>query len=239
MKKLMATALVLCLTALAMPVLAETEPVVTGEWFLVEMTADGVTLNPAEMNMSMEMVLNGDGTAAITTSFGSDGDAQVGTWTMEGDTVSVTIQDDTEEFVYADERLTADQEGMTMVLGREEPAAAALPEDVAAESEEDFLGTWTMDSIIMNGVLIPAENFGIVGRFDIEPGKVTETSGEGDEAKVTEYTSEFVEGALQLTAEDSETALPLIHLNSVGGLTISVQAEEEGLSMTMYFVKAE
>ena len=237
MKKILAAALALalCLAALAAPALAEAADV-TGDWYLTEMTAQGMTINPGDMGMYMAMNLAEDGTATVANNFSGADDTQTGTWTMEGDTISVTIQDDVEEFVLADGKLTAGQEGMSMLLSREMPAT--VPQAVAAESEEPFLGAWKLDSVLLNGMLIPAENYGVATHFVIEPGKVTETSGEGEEAKVTEYTSEFGNGVLQLKAEDEDVKLPVLFLNTNGGIMFILDVEE-GVSMTMYFVGEE
>lgn len=76
MKKMFAVLLALCLALAVMPALAEESP--AGEWYAV---AAGITFG--------NLTLKEDGTAA----FLFDGEVSEGTWTAEGNSVTVTIDD--------------------------------------------------------------------------------------------------------------------------------------------------
>ena len=137
MKKLISLILIVCMACMMIPAMAEGE---SGTWYLVEMVTNGVTINPAEMGMNWSLTLNEDGTADNRMEMMGEVQEKSGTWTQEGDTVTVTIDDSPVAFQLADGKLTADMDGQTAVFSQEAPEASAKPAVVAAESEEAFFG---------------------------------------------------------------------------------------------------
>ena len=64
-------------------------------WYLVSLTQEGVTMNPADYGLEISMTLNADGSSAMV-AYGED---SVGSWSVEGDVISITDEDDnTQEF---------------------------------------------------------------------------------------------------------------------------------------------
>lgn len=90
MKKCVAVLLALCLALAALPVLAEEDA--AGEWYGV---AAGITF--------ATMTLNADGSV----SFVFDGENSTGTWTRDGNTVSVTIEGDAVDFTLTGSALSS------------------------------------------------------------------------------------------------------------------------------------
>lgn len=107
--------------------------------------------------------------------------------------------------------------------------AAALPEVIAAESEEAFLGEWTLTTIGAGGSLLPAAAMGAEGKLTVEAGKLTLVSGE-----------DTIEGETALT-EDGKLAIGdgsmALELNDNGWVSITQQFDEETV-MVMYFEPA-
>jgi hypothetical protein len=202
MKKLIILILSLLLACVMTCALAE-EAALTGTWYLVEAHAGETVMNPAAMSMNLTITLNEDGTVQTTTGQGDTTMEKTGVWVLTDDGISVTVEDETEEFAYADGYLTADLGGVMGYFSQEEPVAeeVTLPAAIAAESEEQFLGTWNADSVLLGDTLLPAAAMGETGYYVIEPGKATEYSMEEgqEEPNVSEYTTELQEGALVLS----------------------------------------
>ena len=75
-----------------------------------------------------------------------------GTWTQEGETVTITIDDQPQAFTLTDGNLIPADESMPAVFSKEAPAVAEKPAPVAAESEDAFVGEWDMTAIDMMGM---------------------------------------------------------------------------------------
>ena len=88
MKKLVSLLLIACMACMLIPAVAEG---VTGTWYMVELETNGTKVNPAAMGVNWTMVLNGDGTAENKLDSMGDVQEASGTWTADGDTVTVTI----------------------------------------------------------------------------------------------------------------------------------------------------
>ena len=114
MKKILALILVLCMALAALPALADED--FTGSWYLLQY---GLTASSFE--------LNADGTCSATTDTG-EGDPQSidGTWSADGDNVTITFaQADTEAqsmtFTYDGTDLVLGLEGLARAFGTEIP----------------------------------------------------------------------------------------------------------------------
>ena len=92
MRKITALLLALCMLLAVVPVLSEEGPV--GNWY---MTLADVTVG--------YIMLNEDGTAIVNFSYEEDAD---GNWTIDGDTVTITAQDQPVEFTYDGSSLTSE-----------------------------------------------------------------------------------------------------------------------------------
>ena len=231
MKKLFAILTVLVMLCCSAAFAEATD--VLGDWYLVELQGEGLSINPASMGMEITMTLNEDNTMTMVSAMGGeDAETQTGTWALTENGITMTQEDETTELTLVDGQLTMNMEGNGLVFAREPAEAEPLPAPVAAESEDAFFGTWKMSAINMMGMMLPVDALGGDESFlTVEAGKATITSGE----ETYEYATTFADGALTLTLED-ETQVA--QLNDDGSLSI-VAAEMEELSIITYFEKAE
>lgn len=210
MKKMIALVMALCMACMLVPAMAEDE--ITGTWYLVEMTMGEQSFNPADMGMSMTYILNEDGTLAAELVMGDATQTQEGTWSLDGNTVTLAQESGETTGTFADGYIIIDSEGQTGILSKEPPAASAKVQAVAAESEEVFFGTWTLTGVDMMGMYIAKENLTGTGlainsaTMTIESGKVTAVTDMGDEmgTQTTNATYVFEDGKLLLTIEVPE-----------------------------------
>ncbi len=224
MKKLFSLILVVCMACMMIPAMAEDS--VAGEWYA---SLAGVT---------MVMNLSEDGTAEMTMP-GSE-NAASGTWVLDGEKITVTIEDSPAEGTYADGKITLGDEDMTMVFTREMPKANEIAEVNTAAAAEDFDGTWDIAYIGYNGTLVDASLAG-----QALPGLVVENStmkftGESSLAQVFGTNAlplTFADGALSLSVSLGETSYGL-KLEMLEDGMLSLTAVMGDTSATMYFVKA-
>ena len=125
-----------------------------GTWYLVECSALGQVMVPADIGLDMTFVLNADGTGSMTAST-QEGESPA-VWTMNDGVVAVTTTDDgmTIEFQYADGKLsgsmTVDSITVGMVMSQEKSAAAEMYVPSPALSAADvslFDGAWYGDCV--------------------------------------------------------------------------------------------
>ena len=227
MKKLFAVLLALAML-LSMAAFAEAADVV-GTWYLNELVMDGASMSPATFGMEMAMTLNEDGTASAATNAVEDEPESSGTWTIDGTTVTVTMNGEDQVFEYADDALTADTGDGTMVFGREPAEGEAYqPGEPVAAAEEDFAGSWTATKAGFDGKYL---DWTVMGDMLGDPmtaaieGTTLTLNGFLFSGEAIETT--YADNALTFSAEDPDTEM-------VGGIT--VQLLEDGtlkLTMTM------
>ena len=102
MKKITALMLVLCMMLASIPVLAEND--FSGTWYLIITDITGGTFE-----------LNADGTCTGTTAASGEEQKLTGTWSAEGNAVTLTI---------GDEPLVLNYDGKDLTIGSEEVATA-------------------------------------------------------------------------------------------------------------------
>ncbi len=215
---------------------------VTGTWYLTSIEADGLTLSPSDFGMSMAMELKDDGTVVATSS--DEEEPSEGTWKMEGDKVTVDINDSPAEFTLADGILTAEQDGMTMVFSQEEPVVEEFVPAAPVEAAlEDFAGTWKADKIGMEGQFYPAS-------------MLTQAMGGDDVTATFEGTTitlngflfsgqqlplELADGKLVFTGTDDESGMAMgitAALLEDGMLELNLDAGDQG-AFSFYMSRAE
>ena len=233
MKKLLSLILVICMACMMIPAMAEGT---AGTWYLVEMVTNGVTINPAEMGMNWSLTLNEDGTADNRMEMMGEVQEKSGTWTQEGDTVTVTIDDSPVAFQLADGKLTADMDGQTAVFSQEAPEASAKPAVVAAESEEAFFGDWEIAAVDMMGVYMGKDLFAAAGmdgfsvNLSIETGKVTmssKTSADAEEQAQT-FDSKFEDGKLVIELDLSAAEAAGLDVSSLTDGVSTIELLDNG-----------
>ena len=223
MKKLFSLILALCMACMLIPAMAEDS--ITGEWYA---SLAGVT---------MVMNLAEDGTAEM--SMPGTENVAAGTWVLDGEKITVTIEDSPAEGTYADGKITLGDEDMTMVFTREMPQGIQIAEVNPAATAEDFDGTWNIVYIGYNGTVVDAAAAG-----QQLPGLVVENStmkftGEGSLAQVFGTNAlplTYADGALSMSVALGETSYGLkLEMLEDGMLALTASMGETGA--IMYFVK--
>ena len=236
MKKTLSFILVALLALGAWSALAEQEDVL-GQWYLTELVIGDTPVSPAVMDMDVTLILSEDGQAAMLSQQEEETETTEGTYTFDGDTLTLTETGGDEEvltFTLEEGFLTCENGDITMIFGREPVEALRVPEPIDAQGEADFLGVWTLDQIGVDGSLVPAGVFGIEMTMTIDEGLISIQSGEDD---LGTETSAFENGAL-ISTEDETEATSTYTLCDDGSLRCVDDAEGED-GMTLYFVRAE
>ena len=149
MKKLISLILVMLLICMAIPTMAEEE--ITGDWYLKTMKMGDQEYEAASIGYVIQMTLNEDGSVVMAM---PEQEPETGTWVLEGDKITVTIDDDPAEGTVAEGAIILAQDGMEMVFTRDEAAPITLAEVKAAESAEAFYGDWTSVYVEMEGMVM-------------------------------------------------------------------------------------
>ena len=149
MKKLISLILVALLLCLALPAMAEEE--ITGDWFVKTMKEGDQEYDAASIGYAMTLTLNDDGTVVMAI---PGQEASVGTWTLEGDRITVTINDSPVSGTVSDGVMDLEQDGMELIFTREAVEAIAVAEIKAAEAAEAFYGEWTCAYADADGMIV-------------------------------------------------------------------------------------
>lgn len=214
---------------------------VAGTWYLNNMEMEGMSIAPASMGMEMTITLNEDNTALIQISGEED---ETGTWTLEGDQVSITSGEETLSLTLSEGALTVEEDGMKMIFGQEKVEAEAF---VAAPVRtgvalEDFDGVWSATTLDMMGMQMPVASMGMEMTLSIEGGKAQVTATSEGEDEQSEMTGSLADDVLTLSApaaegEDAETMALKLHED--GTMSYSEEMDGEDGSVTLYFQKVE
>ena len=230
MKKLIAVILTLALSTLAVA-MAETTDYL-GTWYLNEMTMGDASFAPAAMGMDLTMEIKEDGTAVLTAP-GEEEAVQAATWTLDGETLTVTVDREDMTLTLQDGALKGEQGGMGMCFGREKVEAEVY--EPAAEVEDaveaDYAGTWVSKYMEMEGNYIPASMLGmdltsvvdgtamtLDGMYVFENTKIESTFSNGvltheggDDEMYAGITAQLLQdGAMKLTFDTGDEPLVLI-----------------------------
>lgn len=243
MKKMFALILALCLAAMMVSALADD---VTGTWYLNGGSANGMEMDVSGMGISMEFTLNADGSANVHMEmYGQTQDAE-GTWTLDGDKLTVTVDGSPLELKYEGDRLSVEaSEGTMLYLGREKPVAKEFAAAIAAESVEQFNGDWVGTAASVMGVTVSISEAGMdaMGVMSIQDGNVVmrgvDTDGNPTE---TPLAGEFKDGKLYASVEMMGVNMDMVfELLEDGTLqcTISVAVEGMTIDMLLYYAPSE
>ena len=185
---------VLCSVALAESV------DVTGKWYVVEVRQDGFSYNPEAMGVSYTLMLGEDGTMRLFDG-GRIKPIKAGTWEWRDENAIMTSNG---VIGYQEDHLHLNAGGHAIFVFGRDPAEAAVlqsdPQPVAAESEEDFLGTWKESRHRINGTFYPAGLDGHSNTMTIKPGLAISNIG----GTVIENTTVFSDGMLVLYYDGNE-----------------------------------
>ena len=228
MKKLLA---VLLGMLLLLGVAAAETADVTGTWYLNEISAEGVSVNPVSVGMDMSITINADGTALVTLN-GEDTDSS---WAMEDGKVVVTMEGDPQAFTPEDGKLVAEESGAKMILEREKAEVVVFtPGEAKADATmDDYNGTWNAFLVDMMGMQMTLEEMGLTMQVVVENGKAVVLEGMGDEMVSSEADAEVKDGLLLLMLDGMDTGSALQYLE--GDMLEMTQPVVEGMSMSVYF----
>ena len=217
MKKLvsvMLACLMLCTAAFCVAEAAD----IAGDWYLASISMDDVAYNAADLGLSMTMTLAEDGTATLVANTLEDGSA-AGTWTMDENGLTITIDGDATPATLADGTLSfSDESGATMTFTREQAEASTSAEAVAAEDVSAFNGTWKATSVGTMGVVIPTA--GMEAQLGITDLNIVVDNSSLTYIFGTEETvpMNFVDGALLFEVEGQELLTQKIELLADGNI---------------------
>ena len=242
MKKLISLLLILCMTCMLIPAVAE--EALTGEWYLKSMKMGEQEYDAAAMGVNIVMTLGEDGTAAMT--MPDSPDPVTGTWTLDGDQITLNVADEAPiTGTVTAEAIALEQEGQIMIFTREAPVAIVVADAKAAESVEDFYGTYAIAYVDMEGRLMDMASLGGAtglvigdGTFEIIP------ASEDDMMALTLgmfalTPTDLEDGVLKLTSATSpENVDGRIELLEDGMIKITANNLSSQSSMVFYFAPA-
>ena len=198
MKKITSLILVLML-ALACVSFSAAEDF-TGTWYMTEMSAEGITVSPADLGMEATLVMNEDGTAVLDL-LGQVIDV---TWAEENGTVTLTAEGESLPLVYDGAALSMDMDGVGMKFERTAGESFTRPAEVTAADISAFNGTWKAERFGLGGIYMDLE---MLASFGLDLGEeadlltVTIDNGSVDLLGSPE-TCSFVDGKLVDTAAE-------------------------------------
>ena len=200
MKKL--TALLLALMMACMMVPAMADDALLGEWYLKTMKAGETEYDAAAIGMAITMTLNADGTVAMM--MPDSETPETGTWTLDGDQITVTINDSPASGPASAESITLAADGQEMIFTREAVSAITVAEVKAAESAEEFYGTWSLKFVEMEGRVMDVAALGETDSVVTISDATVECTGEGTLSSVLSLMKldapVFEDGALSIKA---------------------------------------
>jgi len=224
MKKLFSLVLALCMVCMMIPAVAEEG--ITGEWYT------------AISGVAMVLTLAEDGSAELT--IPSVQEVNAGFWILDGDKITLTLEDSPAEGTYADGKITLREGNMTMVFTREKVEGTKVAEVNPAAAAEDFEGTWSIvyigyEGMIMDAAAANEELPGLV----VENGamRFTGTSSLGQAFGNQAIPLTYADGALSMFISAGETSYGL-KLEILENGMLALTANMGGMEIYMYFVKA-
>jgi hypothetical protein len=238
MKKLISLMLVLCMALAAVSAMAETATAVTGEWYLKSIKMGEQELDAASMGFTMTMNLKEDGSVEETSSMGPG----TGTWTLEGDKLTVTIDGSPATGTVADGVLTLTANEQEMIFTREVPEAKTMAEVKTDATAAEFEGKWNCSAVsamgfIMDAAAVEASGTVMPG-MEIKNGTITFTGDSTFTAGMAgEIPTEFKDGALVYSVSMGEITVTIKAEMLVDG-TVSVTMALGDTEIGLFFTKA-
>lgn len=244
MKRLLSLLTALMMLLALLPATAEGADL-TGIWYLSSVMVGETEVNPTVMGMNLSFDLQADGTAVAIMANPDGAEEQTAAWALNDEGALVISQDGEDTvFTVGDGKLEGDLGGVIGVFTREAPAAVEAPAPVAADSEDAFLGSWTLTKVDMDGTIMPVDILSTAGMeinaaLTVEAGKASVVlTFFGSELPAVEGATTFVDGALAMTVEGLEEPIS-ISLCDNGELYAVISVSALNSSLPMYFAHAE
>ena len=230
--------LTLVLALLCMGAQAADTSAVVGTWYLNAMEFNGASIHPSIAGMEMTLVLNEDGSTAMQM---TGADAEAGTWTLEGETVTIENEFSPAIFILEGDTLVMDQgEDGKMIYGKEKVEAVpfeAAPIQSATDVAE-FDGVWNGTSVDFAGMVLPIAMGEMELTFTVTGGMVQLNLVQPDTEISGEARGELVDGALVVSVDASGITREL-RANLLEDGTMVIVLEPEAAATTIYCEKAE
>ena len=231
MKKLIA--LLLALMLLPCYALADT-PSAAGTWYLWYITTDGSPMLAALAGAGMTLTLNEDGTAQSLSTAADNVTPATGTWTQNGDALSITLGGTERTGTFDGATLTLDgAKALTfgtraVVTNRYAPAAS----DTDATAD-DFEKLWLCRYVMYNGQLVSVSALGASMQVHIIGERAIVSIGTtGEEEQIEDYPYTIENGLMHIGTEEV-TIMTLQMLED--GVAAYVKSD---LNMIYYFEDA-
>ncbi len=236
MKKLFSLILALCMVCMLVPAVAEED--VTGEWYLKTMKQGETEYDAGAINYNITMTLNADGTGTMLSPTSEE--PTPGSWTLEGDKITVTFEDSPIGGTVADGKITLSEGEISMVFTREKPEGIKVADVNPAAAAEDFEGTWEIAYVGYNGMIIDPSTTGQeMPGLVVENGamKFTGNSSMSQAFGTNAIPLTFADGALGMSVSMGETSYG-IKLEMLEDGMLALTANMGSTEVYMYFVKA-
>ena len=236
MKKLFSLILALCMVCMLVPAVAEED--VTGEWYLKTMKQGETEYDAGAIGYNITMTLNADGTGTMLSPTSEE--PTPGSWTLEGDKITVTFEDSPIGGTVADGIITLSEGEMVMTFSREANEVIQVAEVNPAAAAEDFEGTWDIAYVGYNGTIIDPSTTGQeMPGLVVENGamKFTGNSSMSQAFGTNAIPLTFADGALGMSVSMGETSYG-IKLEMLEDGMLALTANMGSTEVYMYFVKA-
>lgn len=157
MKKITSLILVLML-ALACVSFSAAEDF-TGTWYMTEMSAEGISISPADLGMEATLILNEDGSATLDLL----GQVVEMTWAEENGTVTLSAEGESLALAYDGASLSMEMDGTGMKFERTAVESFTRPNEIAVTDISAFNGTWQATRFGLAGIYMDLDMLATFG----------------------------------------------------------------------------
>ena len=241
MRKLISLLLVLCMACMLVPAVAD--EAFTGDWYLKTMIMGETEYDAAAMGYNISMSINEDGTMTMISP--TSPDPIPGTWTLEGDQITVTVEEEPASGPVTAESITLASKEYTMIFTREAPAAIVLADVKAAGAAEDFYGSYLCKYVEMEGSLMDISTMGYATGLTVSADGLEILPTNDDDMMaftlgiMAMSPAGFEDGALKLTSGTNPEGMDSkLELLEDGMIRLSVVKIEDNDAMVFYFLPA-
>ena len=235
-------ALILALFMFLPGAVAESNPETDVVWYAIIVATQEQSVPVSAYGIDAKLILREDGTCV------SENTSQSGSYTIKGtfewqeNTLIVSFPE------MADAQYTLDDEGYLRYTGASSvtfytdnpeeyaqyvPRQVTAPEPVAAETEEAFLGLWTLKTVFFRDAQYTPEEAGIQLALNIGQGHISLFDSISMENQLADYDTEFVQQGLHFLMEegtDEEHVLSMLYLTEDGEImTTYLNSHDEPL----------
>ncbi len=248
MKKCIALTLVLFMFLPG--VVAESNPETDVVWYAIVVATQEKSVPVSSYGIEAKLILHADGTCVSENISQKESYAMTGTYEWQENTLIVSLPE------MPDAQYTLDDEGYLRYTGASSvtfytndpseyaqyaPQQATMPEPVAAETEEAFLGLWTLKTIYFRDAQYTPEEANLQLALNIEQGHISLFDSTSMENQLADYDTEFVQQGLHFLLEegtDEEHVFSTLYLTQDGEImTKYLNSNDEPLIQV--FVPAE